>query len=106
MDRTDALSIPREVKLRVAKRDSVDGWPCCILCGRPAPSRNVLSFSCAHYISRAQGGLGIAENILTLCPVCPLEYDGTERNNLRPILRRYLREHYDDWNEDALTYKK
>ena len=106
MDRTDALSIPREVKLRVAKRDSVDGWPCCILCGRPAPSRNVLSFSCAHYISRAQGGLGIAENILTLCPVCHWEYDGTERNNLRPILRRYLREHYEDWNEEALTYKK
>lgn len=106
MDRTDALSIPREVKLRVAKRDSVDGWPCCILCGRPAPSGNVLSFSCAHYISRAQGGLGIAENILTLCPVCHWEYDGTERNTLRPILRRYLREHYDDWNEEALTYKK
>ncbi|MDY3993199.1 MAG: HNH endonuclease [Evtepia sp.] len=106
MDRTDALSIPREVKLRVAKRDSVDGWPCCILCGRPVPTSNPLAFSNAHYISRAQGGLGIEKNILTLCWGCHKAYDGTERNTLRPILRRYLREHYDDWNEEDLIYKK
>lgn len=106
MDRTEALSIPREVKMQVARRDRADGWPCCILCGRPAPTRNVLEFSCAHYISRAQGGLGVERNILTLCPICHREYDGTEREKLRPILRRYLREHYEDWNEEALIYKK
>lgn len=106
MDRTEALSIPREVKMQVARRDRADGWPCCILCGKPAPTRNVLAFSCVHYISRAQGGLGVERNILTLCPICHREYDGTERNTLRPILRRYLREHYDDWNEEDLIYKK
>ena len=106
MDRTEALSIPRLVKQRVARRDSVDGWPCCILCGKPAPTRNVLMFSCAHYISRAQGGLGVEKNILTLCWECHQKYDGPERNTLRPILRRYLREHYDNWNEEYLTYKK
>lgn len=106
MDRTEALSIPRKVKKRVAFRDSVGGWPCCLLCGRPAPSWNTLAFSNAHYISRAQGGLGIEENIVTLCPDCHRAYDGTQRKELRPILRRYLRESYDDWNEEALTYQK
>ena len=106
MDRTEALSIPRLVKKRVAHRDSVDGWPCCILCGRTAPTSNPLAFSNAHYISRAQGGLGIEENILTLCWDCHRAYDGPERNTMRPILRRYLREYYDDWNEEDLTYQK
>ena len=106
MGRTEALSIPYRVKCWVAHRDKGDGWPCCILCGKPAPSSNLLAFSNAHYISRAQGGLGVEKNILTLCWGCHQKYDGPERNTLRPILRRYLREHYDDWNEEDLIYKK
>ena len=106
MDRTEALGIHWWVKKYVAKRDSVDGWPCCILCGRTAPTSNPMAFSNAHYISRAQGGLGISQNILTLCPDCHRKYDGPERNTLRPILRRYLREHYDYWDEEDLIYKK
>lgn len=105
-DRTTALGIPRRVKAAVAERDSVEGWPCCILCGRPSPTSNPLAFSCAHYISRAQGGLGIEENILTLCWDCHQEYDGDRRQVLRPILARHLREHYDGWNEEKLTYQK
>lgn len=105
-DRTKALSIPIQVKRTVAERDSVEGWPCCILCGRPAPTNAPYAFSCAHYISRAQGGLGIAENTLTLCPRCHREYDGTERKVLRPVLARYLREHHKDWNEEKLTYRR
>lgn len=106
MSRTDALAIPMTVKRAVAERDSVDGWPCCILCGRPAPTSNPIAFSCAHYISRAQGGLGIEKNILTLCPRCHREYDTTERNVLRPILARHLREHYENWTESELVYRK
>ena len=105
-DRTFALSIPRAVKEGVAARDSVDGWPCCILCGRPAPTGNPLAFSNAHYISRAQGGLGIEKNILTLCPRCHRRYDTTERNVLKPILARHLREHYENWTESELLYRK
>jgi len=105
-DRTIALSIPMEVKKAVAERDSVDGWPCCILCGRPAPTSNPLAFSNAHYISRAQGGLGIPENTLTLCPRCHREYDSTERSAYRPILARHLRENYDGWDECKLVYRK
>ena len=105
--RTKALAIPPAVKQEVAERDSVDGWPCCIWCGRPAPTRAPRSFSCAHYISRAQGGLGIPENILTLCPVCHETYDATEsREELREYFRAYLRSKYPDWLEDRLVYKK
>ena len=106
MKRTDALGIPRSVKVAVADRDSAGGWPCCILCGRPAPFSNPLAFSCAHYIARSQGGLGIEENILTLCWSCHQEYDGARRKELRPILARHLREHYDGWDENKLTYQK
>lgn len=104
--RTESLSIPPAVKQAVARRDSVDGHPCCILCGDPAPPDAPTAYSCAHYISRGQGGLGIEENILTLCPECHRLYDGEERQVFRPILNRYLREHYTNWTEDALYYKK
>ena len=105
-DRTKALAIPIEVKRAVAERDSVDGWPCCILCGRPAPTANPLAFSNAHYISRAQGGLGIEKNTMTLCPRCHREFDGAKRKEYRPILARHLKESYEDWNESELVYRK
>jgi len=105
--RTQALAIPPEVKQAVAERDSVDGWPCCVYCGRPAPTNNPTAYSCAHYISRAQGGLGIEENILTLCEGCHREYDAsTKREELRAYFRAYLKFQYKNWSENKLTYKK
>lgn len=105
--RTAALSIAKAVKQAVAARDSVDGWPCCIWCGRPAPPRAPLAFSCAHYISRAQGGLGIQENILTLCPDCHANYDATEnRAEAREYFKAYLSRKYQGWQEELLVYKK
>lgn len=102
--RTKALSIPTAVKAAVADRDSHGGWPCCILCGRPAPER--LAWSNAHYISRGQGGLGVEENILTLCPDCHRAYDTGKRQALRPILRAYLQDNYPGWDEENLIYRK
>lgn len=73
---------------------------------RPGPD------GCAHGVFLrtlhlpGQGGLGIEENILTLCPECHRLYDGEGRQVFRPILTRYLREHYTDWTEDDLYYKK
>lgn len=43
-DRTEVLSIPQQVKLMVADRDAVDGWPCCILCGRTAVAGEKLEY--------------------------------------------------------------
>lgn len=106
--RTKSLGITMAVKEAVAERDSFDGCPCCLLCGRPAPVNNRLAFSNAHYISRSQGGLGIEENIVTLCPNCHINrYDqGEERAQIRAFLRNYLIEHYPNWNEENLIYKK
>lgn len=105
--RTKALGITIRVKQKVADRDSCDGHPCCILCGLPAPVNNRLAFSNAHYINRAQGGLGVEENILTLCPACHHRYDQTtDRATLKPFFRRYLKERYPEWDEAKLIYRK
>ena len=105
--RTKATGITIRVKEEVADRDSFDGWPCCILCGLPAPVNNRLAFSCAHYINRAQGGKGVEENILSLCPGCHYRYDHTtDRAMLKPFFGRYLKEHYPEWEESKLIYKK
>lgn len=105
--RTKSLGITIRVKEEVSERDSFDGHPCCILCGTPAPPYNRLAFSNAHYISRAQGGIGVEENILTLCPDCHHRYDQTtDREMLKPFFGRYLKEHYPDWDESKLVYKK
>lgn len=106
--RTKSLGITIAVKEAVAERDSFDGHPCCLLCGAPAPVNNRLAFSCCHFISRSQGGLGWREdNILTLCPDCHRRYDqSTDRAKLKPFFARYLKEHYPSWNEENLIYKK
>jgi 5-methylcytosine-specific restriction endonuclease McrA len=105
--RTKALSIPREVKKAVAERDSCDGYPCCIWCGKPALTEDTLAFSNAHFISRAQGGKGIEENILTLCPDCHRKYDQTTaREGMKAFFRGYLRTMYPAWDENKIYYKK
>ena len=68
----------------------------------------------AHYISRAHGGLGIPENIVTLCTGfgpgnCHDRYDnGTreEREAMGRRIRAYLQSQYPDWEESRLLYKK
>lgn len=63
----------------------------------------------AHYISRAKGGLGIEENIVTLCIKCHNWYDfGTreEGEKIGKFLKTYLRYKYPDWDETMLVYKK
>ena len=89
----------------ISIRDSIDGWPCCVYCGAAAPSE--IAWSNAHYISRAQGGLGIEENGLTLCPICHRKYDQTTaRTEMRAYFREYLMGKYENWDEDKLLYRK
>ena len=56
--RTKALDIPEKVKRRVWERDGHQ----CVLCG------SIYAMPNAHYISRAQGGLGIEENAVIILP--------------------------------------
>lgn len=102
---TKARDFDRNTKLSISERDSIDGWPCCVFCGAPSPSKT--AWSNAHYISRAQGGLGIEQNGLTLCPECHKRYDqSTARQEMRTFFREYLMDAYPGWNEDNLIYRK
>ena len=94
--RTKALEIPRKVKETVCERDS----GLCVMCGK-------VGIPNAHYIARSQGGLGIEENIITLCFDCHRKYDQSiNRNWMREHFREYLQSKYPDWDEEKLIYKK
>lgn len=94
---TKACSIPKRVKEIVWERDG----GVCAVCGSPNAA------PVAHYIARSQGGLGIPENIVTLCPDCHRAYDQSDsRQWYRAVLRRYLKSKYPDWDERKLVYRK
>lgn len=95
--RTKALNIRALVRKRVHARDG----GACVLCGRP------YDLQCAHYIGRGQSGLGVEENLVTLCTDCHRAYDqGQERADLRARIGDYLRSFYPDWDESGLVYEK
>ena len=95
---TKALDISQKTKQIVWERDNF----CCVVCGSPYAMPN------AHYLSRGKHlGLGIEQNIVTLCTNCHRRYDqSTEREELKEIIKNYLKSKYENWNEDALIYKK
>lgn len=103
--RSKATDIPMSVKKKVWERDD----HCCVVCGN-----SYCVMPNAHYISRAKGGKGIEENIVTLCTLltenkCHHRYDnGTkeEREKIKEKIRNYLKSKYPNWNEDDLVYKK
>lgn len=95
--RTMALDISKVVKDAVWERDGHR----CILCGNPQAMPN------AHFIARSQGGLGIEQNIVTLCRQCHNDYDNSPlRPLLREEIRAYLQGQYPDWDETRLVYRK
>lgn len=95
---TKACDIPMSVKKRVWDRDGGR----CVICGTTqmtAPN--------AHFIPRSQLGLGIEQNIVTLCMPCHVDFDNSpKRDHYREIIRRYLKMRYPDWDERNLVYKK
>ena len=103
--RSKKTDIPMSVKKKVFERDKGR----CVVCGNYC---NVMPN--AHYISRQKGGLGIEENIVTLCTElthnkCHRKYDfGTkeERLKIKEKIKKYLQSKYENWNEEDLIYKK
>ena len=98
-NRTKATSINPKVKKDVHRRDEER----CILCNLHVNE----FFASAHYIPRSKGGLGIKENIVTLCIDCHDEYDKTTR---RPIIKeqikKYLNKHYPEFTDEQRIYRK
>lgn len=73
----------------------------CVLCGRGGV------LQAAHFIGRAQGGLGREKNLVMLCEQCHMRYDHTaDRDEIRAELREYLQGLYPDWDENELKYRK
>ena len=94
--RTKALASSKAVKDAVWERDGHE----CVICGSRAAAPE------AHYISRAQSGLGIEENIVTLCRTCHGKYDNSPmRAEIREFLRDYLMSRYPGWDERNLIFR-
>lgn len=98
--RTRALDISPKVKRAVWERDG----GLCVNCGtwmNTMPN--------AHYIPRSRGGLGIEENIVTMCRDCHDLYDNGshgERSVIGSKLRDHLINCYPGWDETKLYYSK
>lgn len=95
--RSKATDIPQKVKHAVWERDGRR----CIFCHSSAAMPN------AHVISRAQGGLGIEQNIVTACMACHYAMDNTpQRPEFLELAKQHLRLRYPDWDTLSLTYDK
>lgn len=95
--RSRACDISRKVKDIVWERDEER----CIICGSRYAMPN------AHYIPRSQGGLGVEENIVTLCFSCHQKYDqSTERKVIGQRIEKYLKSQYPKWDKTNLIYNK
>lgn len=94
--RSKACDITQKVKQIVYERDG----GLCVICHNPGMPN-------AHYIRRSQGGLGIEQNVVTLCMKCHNDYDnGNYRAKYGEIIREYLSSIYEGWNEGDLIYNK
>lgn len=97
--RSKACEISQATKKKVWKRDNER----CIICGKWVP----VSCANAHYIKRSQGGLGIEQNIVTMCPECHYKEDfGQDTKLYEYKIKTYLKRKYKDWKEENLYYKK
>jgi 5-methylcytosine-specific restriction endonuclease McrA len=95
--RSRACDIKKSVKDKVWERDKNR----CIICQSPFAMPN------AHFIPRSKGGLGIEQNIVTLCQECHHITDQTEhRQFMLEKIEKYLKSKYDDWDKEDLIYRK
>lgn len=94
--RTRALAISPKVKAEVYARDRER----CIFCGRAGLPEG-------HYISRSRGGLGIPENIVTVCRECHRRMDQTtERVTYMVRAREYLELFYPGFDDNERIYRR
>ena len=97
--RSKATDISQKVKEEVYERDN----GLCIICGKPGQPNS-------HYIKRSKGGLGIPENIVTMCINCHNKYDNGYDSEVREYIknktRKYLESKYENWKEEDLIFNK
>ena len=94
--RTKALAISPDVSKAVYDRDGGK----CVLCGKQGNPN-------AHYIPRSQSGMGIEQNIVTLCWLCHTDYDNsTLRSEYGARIREYLDFCYPNFDHNKRYYQK
>lgn len=91
--RTRALDITPHVKKLVWERDGGK----CILCGS-----QFTAMPNAHYISRAHSGLGVEQNIVTLCMDCHHAYDNTAKRTAFEVVAGGV--HFAGGKDDGATH--
>ena len=96
--RAKETDITKLIKEKVFERDQKR----CVVCHMNNGIPN------AHYIRRSQGGLGIEQNVVTLCPKCHEDYDnGKFREEIGKVIKEYLKSVYGaSWCETDLVYNK
>lgn len=73
---------------------------CCIFCGKPGKP-------VAHVVRRSQLGMGIEQNIVTVCDACHRQLDeGRTREAMYARAVSYLKGFYPEWNREDMIYKK
>lgn len=94
--RTRACAISKKTKEIVYKRDEES----CIFCGAPGLPE-------AHVVPRSHGGLGIPENIVTVCRKCHDKLDNsTDRQKMLQQAAEHLERFYPSWDKESLIYDK
>lgn len=95
--RTKATAISMTVRSKVFNRDNQH----CFRCG------SGWRLETAHYISRANAGKGIEQNLAMMCNKCHREYDFTPlRKLIAEEFRKYLDDLYPNFNHEDRFYKK
>lgn len=101
--RTKALRISEETKDKVWERDRGR----CVWCAHTGNWSGWPGLPEAHFIPRSKSGLGIEQNILTLCRPCHYAFDrGLFKDEMTTYFRKYLQSKYPDWDEKKLYYHK
>lgn len=94
--RTKSCAISKMTKLIVYTRDNQR----CIFCGRKGLPE-------AHVVPRSHGGLGVPQNIVTVCRKChDLMDNSTQRQQLIEIAKAYLKDYYPDISQSDVIYQK
>ena len=102
-NKQNALTISTDTYNEVYERDNGS----CILCMEYGVHEKMFETSVIpplemhHYITRARLGMGIPKNLVMLC-----KYHHLEETKHREKIKKYLKNKYEDWNEEGLRFKK
>jgi 5-methylcytosine-specific restriction endonuclease McrA len=95
-----ACDVSPKIRDTVKRRDNM----CCVVCGFP------YALTIAHvFINRSHGGLGVKENLATLCIECHSKLDHGKKihsESVRVPLESYMNKLYPSLDIKKLKYEK